>query len=541
MDAVIKDFPGSHSDTKGNKEYFIVMSTQSENTKRIARNTLMLYVRMLFGMLVSFYTSRVILSALGVEDYGIYGVVGGLVSMLSLVSLSLSGSISRFMTFELGRGDMVRLRQVFSTSLLIQIAIGVVVLLIGETVGLWFLNTQMVIPAARLTAANWIYQAAIFNFLQGLISCPFHASIMAHEKMDVYAYLGIADVVLKLVITLFIAYAPFCFDKLIVYAMLLMCIGIGYQSISWAYCWKHFPESHAKLRFHRQYWKDMAGFAGWNTIGCTAGILKDQGVNVLLNLFFGPVVNAARSIAGTVSGAIGGFAGNFMLALNPQIVKGYAVDDKTYTFYLVERGTRFSFYILITLMLPVLLETPVILDMWLGKYPYLTVPFVRLTLIVSLVDILSSTLITLQNATGRIRNYQIAVGGMLLMNFPLSYLALKNGMPATTVYAVAILVGIACLVLRLLFLRSMAGLSVSSYVRNVIFNVSGVTAAAMILPLGVSYVLPEHDIVAAIVVMALSFVSSMLSVLFLGCSPGERNFIISKAKEMKSRVARLKA
>ena len=174
MDAVIKDFPGSHSDTKGNKEYFIVMSTQSENTKRIARNTLMLYVRMLFGMLVSFYTSRVILSALGVEDYGIYGVVGGLVSMLSLVSLSLSGSISRFMTFELGRGDMVRLRQVFSTSLLIQIAIGIVVLLIGETVGLWFLNTQMVIPVARLTAANWIYQAAIFNFLQGLISCPFH-------------------------------------------------------------------------------------------------------------------------------------------------------------------------------------------------------------------------------------------------------------------------------------------------------------------------------------------------------------------------------
>ncbi|WP_308773566.1 lipopolysaccharide biosynthesis protein [uncultured Bacteroides sp.] len=503
------------------------MTSQSENTKRIAKNTLMLYVRMLFGMLVSLYTSRVVLQALGVEDYGIYNVVGGVVAMFSMISSSLSSSVSRFLTFELGRGNVQRLIKVFSTSLCIHFVLAGVILLLAESIGVWFLNNYMTIPANRLCAANWVFQASLLAFMFGLFSVPYNASIVAHEKMTAFAYIGILDIVLRLCVILFVAYSPFLFDRLIVYSLLLVIVGVSMQMIYCSYCQRHFEECHFQLNFDRESWKAMSTFAGWNFIGCTASLLKDQGVNVLLNLFGGPLINAARGIANSVNTLLSSFSANFMTALNPQITKSYAARDYDYMFSLVERGSRFSYYILLIFALPVLFETDFILTLWLKNYPEHTVNFVRLILLITLCDILSNTLINLQLATGKLRNYQLAVGGMLLMNFPLSYLCLKKGFPPESVLIVAIGVAVCCLFLRLFFLRKMVGLSVRHYLLSVCGNVLIVTIMALIFPTIIALQVSD-GLLRFFLICIVSVVSTMFSIYRIGCTSTERNFIRDK-------------
>lgn len=513
----------------------MIENNHRENTKRIAKNTLMLYVRMLFSMLVSLYTSRVVLQALGVEDYGINNVVGGLVTMFSLISNSLSASVSRFLTFELGRGDMERLKETFSTSLLIHLVLAGIVFILAESVGVWFLNTQMTIPAGRLYAANWVFQASILSFMFGLSSVPYNASITSHERMSAFAYIGMLDVVLRLLIVLFIAYAPFRFDRLIVYSLLTVGVGMALQCIYLWYCRKNFEECRFRLHFNKKCWKEIGTFAGWNFIGSTSGLLKDQGVNILLNLFIGPVINAARGIAVSVNTAVTGFAGNFMAAVNPQIIKSYASGDREYMFSLSERSTRFSFYIILLFALPIMLEADFVLTIWLKQFPEHTVNFVRLVMLLTLCDVLSNTLITIQLATGKIRNYQIAVGGMQMMNFPLSYICLKFGMAPEATYMVAIFVSLACLTLRLFFLRGMVGLSITRYLHNVCLNVMLVAVTALIIPSLVHYnMLYGWGRFVAVVILCITCIG--LSAYFIGCSASERHFIYSKALTLKTKL-----
>ena len=510
------------------------MTTQQENTKRIAKNTLMLYGRMLFSMLVSLYTSRVILQALGVEDFGIYNVVGGFVSMFSLISGALSHSASRFLTFELGRKNIEGVKRYFSTSLLIHIALVLTILIVSETIGLWFLNHRMVIPDNRLSAANWVFHASVFSFMINLLSVPYNASIISHEKMNVFAYIGIIDTLLRLFIVLLIAYAPFAFDHLIVYAVLLVLVSCSIQAIYVSYCRKHFEECHLKITFDSTCWKNMWAFTGWNFIGGTALVLKDQGVNVLLNLFFGPVVNTARGLSLSVSNAVCSFSGNFMTALNPQITKSYAANDNEYMFQLIERGTRFSFYILLIIALPVLFETDFILTLWLKKYPEYTTIFVRLVLIQAMIDLLSNTIVTAQAATGKIRNYQIAVGGMLLMNFPLSYLCLKlGGAPQYTMF-VAIFISVCCLLIRLIILRKNIHLSLIWFFKKICLNIFIVTIFAIIIP-GVCYFTMPQGWTKFLIVTTLCLSSSVVSIYFLGCSHSERQFINQRIINIKSK------
>lgn len=516
------------------------MTDHAANTRRIAKNTVFLYLRMMFAMIVGLYTSRVVLSALGVDNFGIYNVVGGFVAMFSLISSALTSSISRFLTFELGTGNMKRLKEVFATSLLIQIAMSVIVLVVAETVGLWFVNYKLVIPADRLYAANWVFQASVFSFILGLISCPYNALIVSHERMNMFAFIGIFETLLKLAIVLFIAYSPWQFDRLIVYALLLVGVGTSLQAIYLNYTHRHFEESRVRPKFHKECWKEMSGFAGWNAIGCTAGLLKDQGVNILLNLFFGPVVNAARGLGMTVNGAVNSFAGNFLTAVKPQITKSYAAGDRAYTFSLVERGSRFGFYIIMILALPLILETQFVLTLWLKDYPAITVTFTRLVLVLSLVDILSTTLITLQTATGKIRNYQLAVGGLLLMNFPFSWIVLKLGAPAYSVYMVAIVIAIGCLFLRLLFLRKMTQFSMRQYFSNVLLNVTFTTLTSAVLPLAVYHMLPEGAFRMVTVCIA-SLISGAACVLFIGCSRSERAFILNKIGSLRNRFTCVRA
>ena len=485
----------------------------AQKTKRIAKNTLLLYVRMLFGMLVSLYTSRVVLQALGVEDYGIYNVVGGFVAMFSMVSSSLSSSVSRFLTFELGRGNADRLKKVFSTSLSIHILLAFIIVVLAETVGVWFLNTQMTIPEDRLVAANWVFHASVVSFIFGLLNVPYNATIVAHEQMDIFAYIGVGDILLRLLIVLYIAYAPWVDDRLITYALLLVAVGVSIQG---------------RVHFYQSIFREMGAFAFWNFIGCTAGLLKEQGVNILLNIFIGPVVNAARGIAVSVNTAITSFSGNFMTALNPQITKSYAAGDYDYMNSLVERGSRFSFYIMLVFILPVMLETEFILQIWLGSYPEYTVSFVRLVLIVSIIDVLSGTLINLQSSTGRIRNYQLAVGGMLMMNFPLSYLCLKLSFSPVSVYVVAIVVALFCLILRLLFLQRMVEkFSMTVFLQNVSFNVFEVLLCASMIPLTVYWLMPEGW-ARLLVLVPLSMACVLCSIFWIGCSASERSFIFGK-------------
>lgn len=482
---------------------------------------------MLFGMLVSLYTSRLILQTLGVEDYGIYNVVGGFVAMFSLISNSLSSSVSRFLTFELGKGNLENLKRVFSTSLLIHVGLALVVLILAESIGLWFLNTRMTIPDNRLYAANWVFQAAVFSFMFNLVSVPYNASIVSHEKMTAFAYIGIIDVLLCLGIVLIAAHGISDCDTLILYSILRVMVSVFLQCLYLVYCYLNFEECRFHIFWDKKYWKEMSGFAGWNFIGCTAGLLKDQGVNILLNLFMGPIVNAARGIANSVNAAVGSFVGNFMVALNPQIIKSYASGDTDYMFPLVNRAARFSFYILLILALPILFETEFILNLWLKEYPQHTVNFVRLILLLTMIDVLSTPLITLQMATGKIRDYQIAVGGMLLMNFPLSYLCLYCGYNPESIYIVGIFVSICCLLLRLFFLRKMVGLSIHQFLSKVCLNVVSVSLVSIIIPL-ILYLSLERGWIRFILVGLVCVINSSVVIYKMGCSANERSFVKNK-------------
>lgn len=500
------------------------MTTQQENTKRIAKNTLMLYVRMLFGMLISLYTSRVVLQALGVEDYGIYNVVGGVVAMFSLLSGSLSAAVSRFLTFELGRKDLERLKKVFSSALCVHALLALVVFILSETIGLWFLNYKMNIPAGRMIAANWVFQFSLFSFLLGLFSVPYNASIISHERMGIFAFVGIGDTILQLCIVLFVAYGEINADKLILYSGLLVLKGLLFQLFYFYYCRKSFEECRFRLVLDKPLLKDMTGFAGWNFIGASSAILRDQGGNILLNLFYGPALNAARGIANQVNSAIGAFVGNFMVALNPQITKSYAAAEYDYTFSLIFKGARFSFYLLLWLALPVLLNTQYILSIWLNVVPEHAVFFVQLVLIFSMCEAISNPLVTVMLATGKIRNYQIIVGGLQMMNFPLSYLFLKIGFLPEVVVMISIALSLVCLVARLIMLRGMIQLPVSRFLHNVCGKIILVTLLSVIIPLLVRWKLPAN-LYGFIISCIICLIWTAVILFIFGCSVSERRFL----------------
>ncbi len=418
------------------------MSENSANNKRIAKNTLMLYMRMLISMAVSLYTSRITLNALGVEDYGIYNVVGGFVGMFSMLSGSLSSAISRFITFELGRGDQKRLNTVFSTSVIIQLVLSLIIVVLVESFGVWFLTHKMVIPADRIFAAKWVLHLSLLSFVFGLISLPYNATIIAHEKMSAFAYLSLLDVFWKLLIAYLLTMT--LSDRLILYASLLCGISLVMRLIYGIYCKLNFEEcKNFRWVFDQKLFKEMFGFAGWNLIGASSAVLRDQGGNILINtLGGGPVVNAARGIASQVNAAVGGFVSNFMTALNPQITKSYASGDYKYMMTLIFQGARLSFYMLLILSLPIIISTSYILTLWLNIVPEYTVIFVRLVLVFAMCESISNPLITAMLATGNIKNYQIVVGGLQLMNLQLSYVLLKLGFPAYFVLVVAIFISL---------------------------------------------------------------------------------------------------
>ncbi len=509
------------------------MSATSDNNKRIAKNTAILYVRMAVMMVISFFTARITLNALGVDDYGINNVVGGLVSMFSLISNSLSSATGRFLTFGLGENNMERLKAVFRMSVNIHIVLAVVVVVAIELVGVWFLNNKMNIPADRMLAANWVLQCSVVAFAVGLFSVPFNSLIIAHEKMSAFAYMTIFDAVSRLLIIMGIYY--YGGDKLILLALLLLAQSFIRQSVYWIYCKLKFEECSYQLIWDRQLGKEMFSFAGWNFIGTTGGVLKEQGVNVAINLFTAPAVNAARGIAMQVNGIILQFIGSFTIALNPQITKTYAAKEMERMYNLIFQGTRLSYFLFMLLAIPVLFEIKLVLWLWLDQVPEHTVLFSRLALILSLSEILSGTLITAQLANGNIRNYQIVVGGIQLLNFPISYVLLANGFFPEITLIVAIIISQICLAARLWFLRKMIGLPIMQYLKSVYCNVLTVTLIALIPP-AVCYVFMEAAIIRLFVIGFISLIASCLSIYYIGCNKKERAFVRHKCYSIKSKI-----
>ena len=507
------------------------MSDTSANNKRIAKNTIILYFRMLFLMAVSLYTSRIILQALGVEDYGIYNAVGGFIAMFAVISNSLSAAISRFITVELGKGDQRRLQKIFSASIIIQIAISGCILLLAETVGVWFLNGEMNIPFERMVAANWVFQFSVVTFVINLISVPYNACIIAHEKMSVFAYISLFEAVGKLAVTFLVLYASF--DKLIYYAALMCVVAICVRWIYTWYCKSNFEECRFKYSMDLPLLKELFGFAGWNFIGASSGVLRDQGVNVLLNIFCGPAVNAARGIAMQVSGAVSQFSSNFVVAINPQITKLFAANQKEETFSLVFRGARFSVFLLLILSLPVVFEADYILSQWLGLVPDYAAAFVRLILIYVMLESISYTMVTLMLATGNIRNYQLLVGGFQLLNFPLAYVFLKFGYsPEVTIY-ISILVALGCLCLRLYMLHRMVQLPVMAFFKDVLLRFLVVVIISLVVPLAITAFMND-GLSRFILLTTCSCVATSLAILYAGCTSSEREMILSKVKVIAS-------
>lgn len=498
------------------------MSEAESGNKRIAKNTAILYIRMLIMMIISFFTARITLNALGVTDYGINNVVGGLVSMFSMISGSLSTAASRFITFGLGEGNQEKLKQVFSTTVNIHLILAIIVVIAIESIGVWFLNNKMNIPIDRLYAANWVLQCSVLSFIIGLLSVPYNSAIIAHEKMSAFAYMTIFDSAAKLIIILGIYY--YGGDKLILLSILTVVIGCIRQSIYWLYCKRNFAECKYSFVWENKIGLSIFSFAGWNFIGSSAGLLKVHGVNIVINLFNGPIINAARGIAMQVNSMIGQFTGGFMTAITPQIIKSYAAGEIERMHNLIYQSTRLSFYLFMFLSIPVIFEIEIILSLWLGQIPEHSALFTRLVLINTLIEIISYTLVNAQLATGNIKYYQIVTGGIQLLNFPISYIFLSLGFFPEITVIVAIVISQIYLLAQLQFLQKSIKLPIRTFFQKVYLNLVKVTIISSILPL-ICHIYIQTDTLRFFLVCITSLFSSVLSIYYIGCSMKERKYI----------------
>ncbi|WP_288641288.1 oligosaccharide flippase family protein [uncultured Coprobacter sp.] len=498
-----------------------------DKNKRIVKNTILLYVRMGIMIIISLFTARVILNALGVEDYGIYNVIGGLVSMFSIISGSLSAATSRFITVGLGKGNPIELRKTFSATVSIHILLALILVILLETIGVWFLNNHMNIPIERMSASNWVFQCSIGTFVLSILCIPYNASIIAHEKMSVFAFMAIFDAIFKLFITIILYY--YGGDKLILLAVLWLFPALITLLIYWSYCKRKFEECHYIWDFEKVRYEKIFSFAGWNFIGASSAILRDQGVNILLNIFCGPVVNAARGVTTQINSVVTQFANNFTMALNPQIMKSFAKGDLDYTFKLVFQGARFSCYLLLLISIPALITTKDFLILWLNLVPEHTVIFVRLVLIYTIIEAMSFTMVTLMLATGKIRNYQLIVGGCQMLNFPVAYLALRLGMHPFVTYLISIVIALMCLVMRLIMLHKMVKLPVVIFLKSVTMNILGVGVLSFIFSYLV-YTNMTPGLIRFVCCVIFSLLVTGIIIYYIGCTPSERKFMLIQVR-----------
>ena len=509
------------------------MSQTSENNKRIAKNTLLLYFRMLLIMVVTLFTSRVVLDKLGVTDYGIYNVVGGIVAMLGFLSGSMSNAVQRYLSFEIGKNNEEGVNRIFNVSLLAHMGIALFVFVVMEFLGVWYLNSHMNIPVDRLGAANWVLQCTIITTLFSIVQVPYNAIIISKEHMGIYAYISILEVSLKLFVIYLLSIGEF--DKLELYSVLVMVVTIGIMMIYRFYCGKKYKEVRFRIVRDWGLLKQIVGFASWNMLGELAYVFTGQGVNLILNSFFGPAVNAARGLAEQVNGAVSRFVSNFQTAVNPQLIKNYAVGQLDEMKKLLYRSTRFSYCLLLALSLPIILKMDYILHLWLKDVPDYTTGFCQLVLVSSLVSTLSNLMAQVARAYGKIRNYQVVVSLFLVLNFPLSYVVLKFGFSPLSTMCVNIAIQALLLFVRLAMTAKMIRMTSMDFIKNVLVQVFSVTVVSIILSV-FSCSLLENSFLDFVCVSIASFGSVCLATYCLGMSPNERQYIVSALLKIVNRT-----
>lgn len=502
--------------------------------KRIAKNTIFLYIRMLLLMLVSLYTSRVVLAVLGVEDYGIYNVVGGIVVLFTFINNSMVTSTQRYLNYELGRDDSLQAQRVFSISLNIHVLIALLIFLLSDTVGLWLLNTTIKYPESRAFAVQVIYQLSILTTCARIVRAPYHAAIIAHERMSFYAYLSIFEAGLQLGVVFLLK--AFDFDRLILYGALLCLVTIITNVCYYLYCRKSFVICKYRLYNDKSLYRQLLSFSGWSLFGGVANMGASQGLNMLLNVFFGVTVNAAMGIANQVNSAVSSFVQNFQTAFNPQIVKSYAVGDISGFINLILSTSKYSFILLFIIALPIYICCPEVLSVWLTEVPEGAVSFCRLMLIFSLLDALQGPLWFSVQATGKIRTYQILMSFMILSNLPIAYLCLKQGLSPNSALVVRCCVNLATLFVRLWYLRRLFGFPVGDFFKNVVSRIVVIVLVAYF-----SVHIPSGDVepIVKILVVTLEtlFVNGLL-IATIGLDKKEKQVIVNNVRKFYEKYKR---
>lgn len=496
------------------------MAEPISNNKRIAKNTLLLYFRLILTMLVGLYTVRVVLKVLGVEDYGIYNVVGGIVTMFAFLAGTMASASQRYFAYDLGRGDHDSLKKTFSLTMLSYIFIAALVFILCEIFGVWFLNNKMTIPAERLTAANWVLQSSIISFLLSILVAPYTAVIIARERMSAYAYISILEVTLKLAVAFLLMYINF--DKLEIFALLNLGSGIIITFTYILYCRKYFKESHFSYYWNWDKLKELLSYAGWNMIGAIAAILRNQGINILLNIFFNPSVNAARGVAYQVNNAISNLSQNFYTAVKPQIIKTYAVGDYTQMMNIIFKSSLFSFYLMALFIVPIYFQLEVILNIWLTEIPADTFIFTRLILITTLLEVFNFPLVSGIQATGNIKSYQLILSVIFMLNLPISYVLLKLGYPSASTMVVGLFITTICVIPRLILAKRIIKLSIRDYIKRVLLKSLFILILLTITAYGIKLVCDN-----IIIFGVLYLVLSLAIIYLLGINKNEK-LIVNK-------------
>ena len=498
------------------------------NSSRIAKNTLYLYFRSLFVLFISLYTSRVILRTLGVVDFGIYNVVGGVIGMLAFLNSNMQATYQRFFNVEMGKGNMAEVKSLFLSALTTQSILAIVIVVLAETIGLWFVENNLVIPTERMNAAFWVYQSAVLSFLISIICAPFGAAITSFERMGAFAVISMIDAVLKLGIVLLLEYIPY--DQLISYAFLLLSISFLNCLFYISYCKRHIPSISIGWNWNRDNLRSMFSFSGWSLIGLLAQTLKTQGINIVLNLFFGPVVNAACGVSYQVLNAVNQFIQSFQTSFRPQLTKSYASGDYDYMKHLYYSSTKISYYLIFTLSLPIILETPYLLHLWLGNHvPDNTIVFTRLVLLTAFVSAFANPTSCIAYATGRIKWFSIVVSGLNLMIVPIAYLVLCVGYGPVSAFVVSLVMTVLVQVVRIIVTSKLTVITLSDYFFQVVLP--AVTYSLLTPWMAYAFVKTMPlGMIRLILTCILSLVSSLLFAWFVGLNRQEKQLALSKLK-----------
>lgn len=503
------------------------MKNIKSNNKTIAKNTILLYLRMIVLMIVSLFTSRVILNSLGFVDYGIYNVVGGIVTMLQFLNVGMSGASQRFITFDLGKGNLANLKNTFCTSVITHYLIALIVVIVMETVGFWFINFRLNIPEERLFAANWVFQCSIITFALSVIAVPYNACIIAHEKMGTFAYISIFETISKLGVAFAILYSTI--DKLILYATLIALVQFVIRLVYVVYCKKNFTECTFNYRLDKPLLKQMFSFAGWGCLGNMGFSTKDQLSNILLNLFFGTTVNAARGIATQISGVISSFASNFTMAMNPQITKLYAAGELENSRKLVYAGAKYAFFLLSIIVIPFLTNEHYIMVLWLGKIPEYTDVFVFIIIGNALIYSMAHTTATAIQATGHVRWLQIGLASILLMEIPVAYIILKLGGNPYQAMIPSIFTTLCSVIFRMcLLVRLVDGYSMKIYLNDIIRCLL-IFSLAISLSIYIRSLLPQN-LFLFIFTTVVSLCITVFFIYIFGLNAAEKSFVTNKCK-----------